>query len=238
MTTAPTYNPPGIKTYTCTVCGETKTESIDPIPQPADPDAVITVASVKAQPGKTVEVNVDLTGYAPMSYLLLGLEYDKTALTLTGAKNGGLFDTFENGASLLLNSGSDIAEGGCILTLTFTVSETAAAGEYPIAVICRQCYNNEEENLLVKVNNGAITVFDVMLGDITGDGTVDGRDLIRLRKYLANLDETTGECAVEIVSAAADCTGDGAIDGRDLIRLRKYLANLDETTGESTVTLG
>ena len=170
--------------------------------------------------------------------LLLGLEYDKTALTLTGAKNGGLFDTFENGASLLLNSGSDIAEGGCILTLTFTVSETAAAGEYPITVICRQCYNNEEENLLVKVNNGAITVFDVMLGDITGDGTVDGRDLIRLRKYLANLDETTGECAVEIVSAAADCTGDGAIDGRDLIRLRKYLANLDETTGESTVTLG
>ena len=72
---------------------------------------------------------------------------------------------------------------------------------------------------------------------MNGDNVIDGRDLIRLRKYLANLNEETGESTVEI-TAGADCTGDGIVDGRDLIRLRKYLANLNEETGESTVTLG
>ena len=237
ITVEPTYTAPGEKTFTCTVCGKTKTETIDPLPQPDEPDAVITVAKVNAQPGKTVDVTVDLTEYAPMSYLLLGLAYDKTVLTLDKVTNGGLFDTFENGANLLLSAGEDIAAAGNVLTLTFTVDENAEAGEYPVTVICRQCYNNEEEPLLVKVENSMITVIDVLIGDVNGDGVIDGRDLIRLRKYLANLDEETGESTAEI-TAGADCTGDGIIDGRDLIRLRKYLANLDEETGVSTVTLG
>ena len=198
---------------------------------------MITVATVKAMPGATVDVAVDLTQYAPMSYLLLGLEYDKTVLTLDKVTNGGLFDTFEKGANLLLSAGEDIAAAGNVLTLTFTVDENAEAGEYPVTVICRQCYNNEEETLVVKVENGMITVIDVLIGDVNGDSVIDGRDLIRLRKYLANLDEETGESTAEI-TAGADCTGDGIIDGRDLIRLRKYLANLDEETGVSTVTLG
>ena len=237
VTTAPTYTTPGVKTFTCTVCSVTRTEVIDPIPQPADPDAVITVATVNAQPGRTVDVTVDLTEYAPMSYLLLGLDYNKTVLTLNSVKNGGLFDTLESGANLLLNAGSDIAAGGNLLTLTFTVSEDAEPGDYTVTVTCKQCYNNSEEPLLVKVENGKITVPDVIVGDVNDDEVIDERDLIRLRKYLANLDEETGESTVEI-SAGADCTGDGIVDGRDLIRLRKYLANLDENTGISTVELG
>ena len=54
-------------------------------------------------------------------------------------------------------------------------------------------------------------------GDATGDGNVDGIDLIRMRKALA------GE-NVEIDASSADATGDGEFNGFDLIRLRKYLA--------------
>ncbi len=237
ITLEPTHTTPGEKTFTCVVCGATKTEPI-PIPDPADPDAVITVANVKAYPGDTVNVSVDLSEYAPMSYLLLGLDYDFSILTLERVNNGELFDTYEFGKNLLMNSGDDITNGGCILTLTFTVNENAEPGEYVVTVICKQCYNNEEDSLFVKVENGVITIPSVILGDINGDNVIDGRDLIRLRKYLANLNEETGECSIEIVAEATDVTGDGYIDGRDLIRLRKYLANLDEDTGISTITLG
>ncbi len=62
-------------------------------------------------------------------------------------------------------------------------------------------------------------VVNFMYGDINGDGVVNGKDLIRLRKYLVGSD-------VEL-SGGADCNGDGTVNGKDLIRLRKYLVSED-----------
>lgn len=76
-----------------------------------------------------------------------------------------------------------------------------------------------------------------LFGDATGDGMINGFDIIRLKKYLANYDETTGASTVE-VAMGADATGDDNINGFDIIRLKKYLANYDETTDASTVVLG
>ncbi len=58
---------------------------------------------------------------------------------------------------------------------------------------------------------------NVLLGDVTGDGTLDGRDALRLMKYLSGQDVTIDE-------AAADMNGDGILDGRDVLRLLKTLA--------------
>lgn len=74
-------------------------------------------------------------------------------------------------------------------------------------------------------------------GDANGDGTVDGRDVTCLMRYLANVDPETGVSTVGI-SAGADCNGDGAIDGRDSVRLLRYLADYDPATGKSSVELG
>ncbi len=76
----------------------------------------------------------------------------------------------------------------------------------------------------------------IVPGDVNGDGTVNGLDLIRLRKYLAGYDTETKTAPV-FVYAAGEATGDGALNGRDLIRLRKYLADLDSSTGISSVVL-
>jgi Leucine-rich repeat (LRR) protein len=56
-------------------------------------------------------------------------------------------------------------------------------------------------------------------GNVNGDeaGTVDGRDVIRLARFLA------GD-GVQINEKAADVNADGTVDGRDLIRLARYLA--------------
>ena len=82
-------------------------------------------------------------------------------------------------------------------------------------------------------------VFDlsVTYGDATGDGIVDNKDLVRIKKYIAGLDFDTG-VSTEEVSAGADATGDGAVDNKDLVRLKKYLAAYDYDTGTSGVILG
>ena len=75
-----------------------------------------------------------------------------------------------------------------------------------------------------------------MCGDATGDGVVDGRDLIRLRKFLMSYDPDDPSSPEP--PPEADCNGDGVVDGRDLIRLRKYLAGYDDETGLSDYPLG
>jgi thiol-disulfide isomerase/thioredoxin len=61
-------------------------------------------------------------------------------------------------------------------------------------------------------------------GDVNEDGVVDGRDVVRLMKYLAGEeeDEETGE-PLEINYDSADVDGNGAIDEKDLLRLIRYL---------------
>ena len=61
-------------------------------------------------------------------------------------------------------------------------------------------------------------------GDVTGDGIFDGRDSVRLMKYLAGeTDPETGE-PVTINKENADMDGNGTIDELDLIRIVNNLA--------------
>ena len=61
-------------------------------------------------------------------------------------------------------------------------------------------------------------------GDATCDGSLDSRDLILLRQYLAGWDVDANICG-------ADCNGDGAVNSVDLILLRQYLAGWDVSLG-------
>lgn len=69
------------------------------------------------------------------------------------------------------------------------------------------------------------TAPQIKYGDVTGDGNIDAKDILRLRKYIARWD-------VEIDEAAADVTGDGKIDAKDILRLRKYIAHWDVVLGK------
>ena len=51
-------------------------------------------------------------------------------------------------------------------------------------------------------------------GDFNGDGAVDIKDLIRLKKYLAGIAE---------LETDPDLNGDGAVDSCDLAEMRKIL---------------
>ena len=86
-------------------------------------------------------------------------------------------------------------------------------------------------------NTDLIGEYTVFWGDANGDSTIDGKDILYIRKYLANFNYDTGVSNVEI-GAGADANGDGNIDGKDILIIRKYLANYNFDTGESSVVLG
>ena len=66
-------------------------------------------------------------------------------------------------------------------------------------------------------------------GDVTGDGSVNTKDLTRLTRYLAS----GGNGTVTLSSAAAaDVNGDGLINTKDLTRLKRYLASAGDGSVE------
>ena len=63
-----------------------------------------------------------------------------------------------------------------------------------------------------------------MLGDANGDGNVNMKDVLLMRKYLAGMDVTYN-------AANSDCNGDGVVNMKDVLLLRKFLADMIEMLG-------
>ena len=66
----------------------------------------------------------------------------------------------------------------------------------------------------------------IISGDVNGDGDVNSKDAVLLKKYLA------GYMGLNIDTGAADVTGDGKIDSKDAVRFLKYLAGYNVTLGK------
>ena len=83
--------------------------------------------------------------------------------------------------------------------------------------------------LLSASNSREGTAVILKNGDVNEDGAVDGRDSIRLMKYLAGeTDPETGDTFI-INEFNADINGDGNVDEHDLLRLMRYLSGEIQT---------
>lgn len=93
---------------------------------------------------------------------------------------------------------------------------------------CTRCGASVVKELHTTDESGVCTVCKAYVsvpGDANGDGKVNSKDVITLKKYLANLDMLTNTSTVTVF-AGADFNADGKIDSKDIIALKKYIANL------------
>ena len=60
---------------------------------------------------------------------------------------------------------------------------------------------------------------NVTLGDATGDGEIDMKDVLVIRKYIAGISS-------DLNTEAADVNKDGSVDMKDVLLVRKYIAGL------------
>lgn len=241
----------GSKVYTCTACAYSYTESI-----PAkghnyknnvctscgdvlvvDYGVEVHISDAQATAGETVTVDIVLDKNVGFTYLNLLLDYDATAMELVSVSNGTIVNSLTQGRSYIWAQADNATATGVLATLTFAVKEDASAGDYAVTAEVVECCNEQELDVTVGMTDGKITVIDFVYGDCNGDNAIDGKDVTRLLRYLANYDPVSGTSGIEI-SRGADVTGDGAVNGKDATRLLRYLANYDPMTGESSVELG
>jgi hypothetical protein len=130
---------------------------------------------------------------------------------------------------------------GNISSITIDLSPIGGSGAAPMIKIANtDIYTitanatsgiNLTNNLVVNAtdtsgnfNNSVSLQLTVLLhGDVNGDGKIDIKDLLFLRRYLAGLEPSINPLVADIQPAE----GDGKVDFKDLLLLRRYLAGLE-----------
>lgn len=228
----------GTKTVTVSYGGKTTSFNVIVKNSVVEENApYLTMDSIVTSAGKEITLSLNIKNNPGIAGLAISLIYDEDVFTLKDVKNGNLFDAFTYGKNFVWDDSQNITSDGTLATFVFSVSEDAEAGDYIFEIISRSCVNIDLEDVELLSVNPTVTVSDFIYGDTNGDGSIDMKDVVLLRKYMANYDYDT-ESSSEVVEPGADANGDGSIDMKDVVLLRKYLANYDYDTGSSSVVLG
>ena len=180
------------------------------------------VGKMVATHGKEVLVPISISQNPGFAGINVKIDYDKTRLQFIGSGDiAGLDWTVNTGdnAGAVMVSTKNYTKNGEILLLKFKVLEDAPDGFAKVSLFNADVLSIDEKTISVTLSSGGVEVITRLPGDVTGDGMIDTRDALRLKKHLAGLD-------APIVWQNADVTGDNDVTLADLLRLMKYLAGM------------
>lgn len=192
---------------------------------------VISIKSVNDTAGAVVDVTVEITNNTGILGATLGFTYD-SGLTLLNATEGEAFSALTMtkpgkfvSPCRFVWDGQEITQkdvkDGIILTLQFKIDENAEAGtEYSINMSYKKgdILDADLNSVDVKLVNGSVGVVDFLPGDLDGDGIVNTKDIVLLRRDIA------GGYDQKVNSAAGDVDNNGERNTRDIILVRRYVA--------------
>ena len=213
VTTAATCGAAGVRTYTCSDCGHSYTESIPAtgehkydddydancnvcgaVREVLDENApAFVVDSVNAFAGQTFTVAVRTERNSGIVSLKLNLLYDSEILELVSYEEqdfAGMSYSPDESNPFVFNWVDALkpnnTTNGVVLLFTFRVKDDAPAGETNLTLSydADDVYDEEFNNVAFTIVNGTVTIRDFVPGDVTGDGKVNNKDLGQLQRYL------------------------------------------------------
>jgi hypothetical protein len=98
-------------------------------------------------------------------------------------------------------------------SLTFGIADFNMIADFTLAVISSDNYELYEKEMTEETQEEPI-----MYGDVNGDNTVNLKDVVLIRRYIA------GGWNAEIDESIADVNGDKTVNLKDVVLLRRYIA--------------
>ena len=180
------------------------------------------VGKTVATHGKEVLVPISISQNPGFAGINVKIDYDKSRLQFIGSDDtaglGWTVNTGDNAGAVMVST-KNYTKNGEILLLKFKVLEDAPDGFAKVSLFNVDVLTIDEKPVSVTLSSGGVEVITRLPGDVTGDGVLDTRDALRLKKHLVGLD-------APIVWQNADVTGDNDVTLADLLRLMKYLAGM------------
>lgn len=245
--TEPTLDGPGTRTYVCGACGDSFTEEWTRVVS----EGAVSVGGSSAKAGGTVTIPVAISGNPGISGFTFQVDYDESALTpkkitagdlLKGA-DGNVKGTFvsnlDQGApaselervTAHWQNDADAKGDGVLFNVEFDVAEGTGEGSYAVGLSYEDgdVTNQTLDDVKPDVLGNAVTIADVLRGDVNLDRTVDLRDGVLLARYLAKWNVSFTDAQKK----AADVYKDGKINVKDGVRLLQLLVGYEGPEGES-----
>ena len=186
--------------------------------------------SVSAAPGQTVELPVTVAENPGFSYMKLTFGFDADALELIKIENGTVStDAFTvTEKSVSWDTGEDAKADGVLCTFTFRVKPGAAAGNYTLTLKSAGCYNINEQNVDLTLQNGSVTVSAQSAyrpGDVDNDGNVTASDARLALRRAVDLEDFAAGSAPFL---ACDVDHDGKVTASDARSILRAAVALEE----------
>ena len=187
----------------------------------------IQVSSITADPGDTVQVKITLANNPGIASLKASVRYD-SILTLTDISFNSAFGSYVTAPTpysnpqtvSLISPLSEISVNGVFATLTFKVSDSAPRG-YNAAISLTydqdDIFNGDYDNVPVDMIPGNVKISGRVAGDANGDGKLNLKDVVLIRRWMA------GGWNATIDENLADVNGDRTVNLEDVVLLRRYL---------------
>ena len=190
-------------------------------------EMTLTVASGSGMPNDTVNVDFSIKNNPGISSLKVSVEYDEY-LTLTGVEFNSEYGTYVTAPEpytnpQVLNIISPLTEinaNGTFATLTFEISGEAPDNYTANITVTHaedDIFDGDYNNIPLNVENGSITIYHGIPGDINKDKVVNNKDAILLFRYVAGWN-------VNVDLDAVDVNGDNKVNNKDAITLFRYVA--------------
>lgn len=181
------------------------------------------VTLIAAKSENTVTVTLSVSEARKGVQAVVG--FDSTKLTYASAEilNSTLSDyntvessvkATEAGVRIMLVSKTAVS--GELIKLSFTVKDDAA-GKADFTVSDLKTVGSDGAMTTDTAGSASVAI-TIKPGDINGDGLVDVRDLVRIKKYFAG-------ATSDIVAENSDLDSNGSVQNADMVLLRQGLIN-------------
>jgi len=204
----------GWKAYdACTRCDYTTYEEIERLPSETAGTVALTARPGTRAPGMTFLLPVTASEVSGTGAEFT-LTVDLSAVSLINVVRAEGVEATEEGGTLSVRVGRNIAEGETLLTLEIVVRNRLEAGDYQILS-----------------SDASVTYFGMMRtydwGDVNMDGRISSRDAVLIQQYSVGLYELD-----DVALALADVYYDGRISSRDAVLIQQYAVHMPVTLGK------
>ncbi len=224
VTIAPTLESEGEKRYTCTCCGETRTEILpkkEPVIYDTPADNTVQIPENDCfEGGTTVTVQLIEEGknFETVSAAMEFVAEQYVAYQFTAAKDGVQVQPSGKLAVTIA-----IPESYSNNVVVYYMDENGKLEKLESRVdVDARTVTVELTHFSTYILADADTAPTFVLGDVNDDGRINARDARLLLRFIADLVEES-----ELVVAAADFNGDGRINARDARDVLRHIAGLD-----------
>ena len=193
----------------------------------------ITVSSSEIRAGGNANVTVSISEDSLLQAMQFAVVYDSSKLSLVSVEKGTVMQskspsigTMEEGVVYFAwENVESLTDGGSILDLTFKANASAtgtALVEIPTDGSEPFVFSQGDSSpIAVASVNGALSILQLLLGDVNESGSVNIVDASLIRRYSVKLVTLT-----ETQLLAADVNGDGEVNVIDAHMIRRYIARL------------